>query len=207
MGEKNRLIGILKMGTSVVLEMVELPHTVKTGEYAVTFEGQKMRSLYTADEAKELATKLCGVSVEEWIAIDEIVRERDEAKAQADGASAMVRSNFARANIAECMIREAYATLDGKLGGDDSLRAMADKVITACHQFAEIVDLLNEEGADAFPEPKIVDAFELSKAVKSMMHQGKADSLRADHWRAKAHGNTCQEQSTLRQLDEMGEEP
>jgi hypothetical protein len=80
MGEKNRLIGILKMGTSVVLEMVELPHTVKTGEYAVIFEGKKMHSVYSIEAAKALADSLCGEKIDEWIAIDDIVRERDEAR-------------------------------------------------------------------------------------------------------------------------------
>lgn len=151
-GKIRRFVGILRTGTSILVEMMPVAWLES---FTVRVEGSLMRSVYDLDSMKSMVDVRCG-PVAEWIALDDIIAERDAAKNEAalsemalEGQTAQLKEavdeNLKRALAAEGMIREAYEAIDGRLGGGDTTpRAMADKIVTACHQLAEIADTMPE---------------------------------------------------------------
>lgn len=187
-GKIRRFVGVLRTGTCVMVEMMPLPGTARTGEHTVRVEGQLMRSVYDLESMKSMVDTRCG-RVVEWIALDDLMAERDElqnrvsiGKVVTDQWKATMGEAVdewkARAEAAEGMIREAYETLEGRLGGGDTTpRAMADKIVTACHEYVE--------AEDALPDDHDTEDYRLGRAVAAEVNEARRLRALADHWRCR----------------------
>lgn len=70
-----RYVGILRTGTCVLVEMMPIEGSDRC---AVRLEGHALRATYTVQAMKETVSLQVG-GIASWIALDDIIAERDEA--------------------------------------------------------------------------------------------------------------------------------